>query len=59
VSSRRLPDIIGSRLGGAQSGGPLMQEPLNAVYGEVAIIQDCGHWLADESPDEVLRYLAK
>lgn len=46
-------------LGGAQSGGPLMQETANeiAVHGEVEIIQNCGHWLADEKPDEVLRYL--
>ena len=47
-------------MGGAQSGGPLMQvtaEEIAEVF-TVKVIANCGHWLMDEQPGEVLAALA-
>ncbi len=46
-------------MGGADSGGPLMQATADeiATNGKAVVIQDCGHWLMDEEPQEVLHQL--
>jgi pimeloyl-ACP methyl ester carboxylesterase len=55
---RKLPMPV-LMMGGAQSGGPLMQatgEEIAEVF-TVKVIENCGHWLMDEHPREVLSAL--
>ena len=50
----RLPMPV-LMLGGAESGAPLMLETAReiAIRYEVASIEDCGHWMAEEQPEAV------
>jgi pimeloyl-ACP methyl ester carboxylesterase len=47
-------------LGGDGFLGPIVKQGMEALASDVqgGIIKNCGHWVADEQPDEIVRQLS-